>query len=113
MAAREASIAPELSDGRLAAVKRLAPKHADQRLLDEAEMLASLDHRNIVQFYGVQQGKDESLDLVMEWVGPSLAQVMECRGVGLSTTLFIVRELLEALVYLNGKEQGPSRHLTA
>lgn len=91
----------ELSDGRSAAVKRLSAKYQDDRLEREAQLLASLDHPGIVKFFGVKKQKNDSLDLVMEWVGPSLQRVLESGALPLSTAVHVIRELLHALDYLH------------
>ena len=91
-----------LSDGRPAAVKRLSARHRDDRLEREALLLASLDHRNIVKFFGVKKGKRDSLDLVMEWVGPSLGRVMESGELPTGMVVHVIREVLHALDYLHG-----------
>lgn len=100
-----------LSDGRTVAVKRLAAKYRDDRLLREAHVLASLDHPNIVKFFGVAQRKDD-LELVMEWVGPKLELLRRTGELPIGAARHIIVELLSALDYLHGQKKLNHRDLS-
>jgi len=67
----------------------------------EAKVLASLNHPNIAQIYGLETGGDGSAPvraLVMELVdGPTLAERLEQGPLPLEESLVVVRQIAEAL----------------
>ena len=100
-----------LSDGRPVAVKRLHAKYRDDQLLGEAHVLASLEHPNIVKFFGVHQHRD-NLELVMEWVGPKLTRLQGTGELPLGVVRHIMVELLSSLDYLHGQKKLNHRDLS-
>ena len=63
------------------------------RLQREAEVLAALNHSNIAQIYGAEEGA-----LVMELVeGPTLGDLIQQSAIPLEETLEIARQIAEAL----------------
>ena len=93
----------QLRDGLVVAVKRLKKKYATSRLISEAELLASFNHPNIVEFYAVHRRSNGKLDLVMEWVGPKLSRLTRSGKLPLGIVVYIGLELLSALDYLDGR----------
>ncbi|KAB2959507.1 MAG: serine/threonine protein kinase, partial [Thermoanaerobaculia bacterium] len=64
----------------------------------EAKMLASLNHPNIAQIYGLEQGDGTRRALVMELVeGPTLADRLASGALPLDESLSIARQIAEAL----------------
>ena len=93
-----------LGDGRIVAVKRFSAQYARDSFASEARLLAGLDHPNIVQFFGIEKRKNGELDLVMEWVGPSVAQLTRSGRVWPTVAVHVMRELLKALDHLHSQE---------
>ncbi len=92
-----------LDDGTLVAVKRI---HADrvpgsrqtERLMQEAEVTAALEHPHIVRLHGLQRDEQGRLCLVMELVeGVDLARLMRASRVPLGATVYVMGALLRAL----------------
>ena len=74
--------------------------HEPERLVRfqrEAQVLASLNHPNIAQIYGLQQGPGSSC-IVMELVeGETLAERLKRGPISIAETLRLAREIAEAL----------------
>jgi TolB-like protein/Tfp pilus assembly protein PilF len=69
----------------------------------EARVLASLNHPNIAQIYGLERSGDTRV-LVMELAeGPTLADHIGSRGLPLDESLAIARQIAEALSEAHGK----------
>ena len=92
-----------LDDGSPAAVKRIHAEHVAgprqaERLMQEAEVTAALEHPHIVRMLGLQRDGQGRLCLVMELVeGVDLARLMRAARVPLSATVYIVGALVRAL----------------
>jgi serine/threonine protein kinase len=91
---------------RLAAIKRLKrsglPSDAAELFLDEARLVGSLSHRNIVQIFDLGEDED-GLFVAMEYVrGPSLALLltrMQSEQMPVSAALDIAAQIADALDY--------------
>jgi len=94
----------QLDDSRVIAVKRFAAGYADELIVREASLLSRSGHRNIVEFFGVRRLRNSKLDLVMEWVGPSLSRLLRTGQLPLSVVIHIGLELLHALEHLSGQK---------
>jgi len=67
------------------------------RFQREAEALASLNHQNIAQIYGLEKS-DGAISLVMELVdGPTLADRIAQGAVAVDEALLIAKQIAEAL----------------
>lgn len=68
-------------------------------LKDEAKLLASLDHENIVRFYNIDF-IDNKFVLVMEYVkGNTLRDIICNDGIGIDRTINIITQVLDAINY--------------
>jgi DNA helicase-2/ATP-dependent DNA helicase PcrA len=71
-------------------------------LKDEARLLASLSHPNIVRFYNIDFIENKFV-LVMEYVkGNDLRDVITEGGTGIEYSLKIIKQITDALVYAHG-----------
>lgn len=74
-----------------------------QILKEEARLLASLNHPNIVRFYNVDE-IDGKLVLVMEYVdGSSLREILDKGRLEISKAIEIIMKVLEGLSYAHSK----------
>ncbi len=101
---------------KLVALKRILPQFAarsefEQMLLDEARLMATLHHPNIVQVYDVGR-HDGSTFFTMEYVhGENLRNVLKAaasraRGLSLSNALWIVSNVAAGLHYAHEKKRA-------
>jgi eukaryotic-like serine/threonine-protein kinase len=68
------------------------------RFQREAEVLASLNHPNIAQIYGLERSSGQTIALVMELVeGPTLAERIVATPIPIDEALTIARQIAESL----------------
>jgi hypothetical protein len=68
------------------------------RFQREAELLASLNHPNIAQIYGLERSSGQTIALVMELVeGPTLAERIAAAPMSVDEALVIARQIAESL----------------
>ena len=100
-------LARQLSLGRQVAIKELAPELADDaavrdRLRNEAQLLARLDHPNCVAVYAYLEATS-STAIVMEYVeGVSLRTLIERGRLSVEQALGVLEGALGALAYAHG-----------
>ena len=94
-----------LSDGRVVAVKRFSASYARAAFARESELLADLDHPNIVKFYGIKRLQSGELDLIMEWVGPTLQRLLAAGPLEPAVAVQVIHGLLKALEHLHAHKQ--------
>jgi eukaryotic-like serine/threonine-protein kinase len=100
------------------AIKRLLPELASnrafvERLIEQAQRLAGMQHRNIVSVLDLARDGDDVF-LIMELVyGPSLRKLLDLRGArGLSpgVATYIVQSAAMALEFAHRRADGPIIH---
>jgi serine/threonine protein kinase len=75
-------------------------------LLQEASILASLDHYHVVHVFGIPENEDTGrLGLVMRNMPHSLGNAAVLRDLGLQTRLSYVLQIAKGLGYLHGRPQ--------
>jgi serine/threonine-protein kinase len=98
--------AVEKSTGRVVAIKQILPRLASeptviQRVQQEAEILARLQHPNIVRFYEMQQAGDQ-VSIVMEYVeGSSIRALIDQRLLDEDVVCALAYDILQALDFVH------------
>ncbi|MBX7196883.1 MAG: protein kinase, partial [Sandaracinaceae bacterium] len=81
----------------LKVVRTMTPR-ATRRFLQEAELLASLEHPNIVRYLAHGTMGEDALFLALEWIeGESLADLVERRGMRVKESIALAHALAGAL----------------
>ncbi|UCG30774.1 MAG: UvrD-helicase domain-containing protein [candidate division WOR-3 bacterium] len=82
-------------------ISRMRREEIDM-LRDEATLLASLDHPNIVRFYNIDFIENKFV-LVMEYIeGDSLRDIITEGGIDIKKSLSILAQITDGLVYAHG-----------
>lgn len=85
-------------------VVRTASKSATRRFLQEAELLASLEHPHIVRYLAHGTLGDDALFLALEWIeGESLADRLERRGMPVRQSIRLIHALAGALALVHAR----------
>src|SRR5579864_1936589 len=75
------------------------------RFQREAEVLASLNHPNIAQIYGLEES-DGVRAIVMELVeGETLAEIIQCGSIPVETAIAYAKQIASAFEYAHDKLQ--------
>ncbi len=90
---------------KLFALKIARMRKEDMNMLrDEARLLASLDHPNIVRFYNVDFIENKFV-MVIEYVeGNTLRDIISADGMGCSDAFTIIMQMLDALSFAHNKK---------
>ena len=87
----------------LKTLRSMGPR-AMRRFVEEAEMLATLEHPNIVRYLAHGVLGDRSLFLALEWIdGESLQSVIGRRGLSVRSSLRVAHRLAGALAWVHAR----------
>lgn len=93
------------------AIKALRPEAADRpqtrkRLIEEARILAALNHPGVIRVLGIEELPDGTLFLIMEYAeGPTLRQRLAAapNGLPLAEAIQTAKQIAEAMAFVHGE----------